>query len=727
MMPSLRASAALAGIGFVALSLTAAGTAGRLAPQGSAVALPGVPLSFGGPAGAAALAPLRSPAPDDLARMRIPASLGRPKIVYSFNPDDDLAAIRRAGFTHVLVSYLQGLPDEEQRRKLDECQQHGLKLIYRMVDLVDRDRRSGGDTRTEHAVMLLRDHPALAGWQTYEETNLPPAAQIATYRKIKRWDPKHPVIVVTTNEYSPGWYQRTYSDDAQDLLMVDFYPYKRRYDGWVYLRQAVPALRAAQKRPVPIIPILQASSATSVASSDDTVWPPSGGLEKQLNLWWGLGADAGVACWLWRGSKEYPFVGIADPMAPAYALRETTDLLARIPDGELPRGTAEVNDRSGRQRKASEREIAAVRVWEPRVNVLMNSGFERGLEGWEGYNEAGKPTDRAYAGRGAVRMKNAGPPQTMGVVQRTDMQVPPNATVTLSCYYKIVRETARLQWTLNTTAFPKFGAAEFLERRERLATGEWRRGSISATNTTGAPQRVTSVSVSSNGFTGEVLLDNFQLELGPQASAYTTRVAEGGHPRRREPLLRYDLRARPSQLQIKRTPPAGTAPAHRLGSARTLSPSGEWTLSAWCAPEAPPAPGQYACLATLTPDTGPSVELRLRVDPERSDLNGWVGVLELATDAATLIRMPMALAPGQPLYWALSRTSGGDWTLAAAPAGYRLRSATARGGWHGGPRSVSLGADGNGEHALNGRVGGGRFVPRALSLAEAERLRDTVE
>src|SRR5438105_5714805 len=66
-----------------------------------------------------ALLPAALPAREEIGRLRLPSSLGKPKIAYSFNPDDDLCAIRRAGFTHVLVSYLQGLPDEEQRQKLD--------------------------------------------------------------------------------------------------------------------------------------------------------------------------------------------------------------------------------------------------------------------------------------------------------------------------------------------------------------------------------------------------------------------------------------------------------------------------------------------------------------------------------------------------------------------------------------------------------------------------------
>src|SRR6266581_1202215 len=74
-----------------------------------------------------ALLPAALPPREEITRLRSASPLGKPKIAYSFNPDDDLGAIRRAGFTHVLVSYLQGRPDEEQRQKLDECRKHGLK------------------------------------------------------------------------------------------------------------------------------------------------------------------------------------------------------------------------------------------------------------------------------------------------------------------------------------------------------------------------------------------------------------------------------------------------------------------------------------------------------------------------------------------------------------------------------------------------------------------------
>lgn len=51
-----------------------------------------------------ALLPAARPAREQIGRLRLPSSLGKPKIAYSLNPDDDLGAIRRAGFTHILVS-----------------------------------------------------------------------------------------------------------------------------------------------------------------------------------------------------------------------------------------------------------------------------------------------------------------------------------------------------------------------------------------------------------------------------------------------------------------------------------------------------------------------------------------------------------------------------------------------------------------------------------------------
>ena len=364
-----------------------------------------------------------------------------------------------------------------------------------------------------------------------------------------------------------------------------------------------------------------------------------------------------------------------------------------------------------------------MRVWQPRVNYLKNSGFERGLEEWSGYGGTASPTDQAYAGHGAARLENAGAPRPIGVGQRADLLVPPNVTVTLSCCCKVVRESAGLQWMIGTTAYPKFGAASFLEGKERLPPRNWQRAAVSATNTTGVPQRVTGVSVISNAFTGEVLLDNFQLELAPHASPYT----EGAPPR--STRLRYEL----SQVGSQR---AGVRGQHRHGHGRgTRLPSSlapEWTLSAWSAPEMPPDGDSYACLAAVE-GAGPRqrgsaehwpLELRLRVDPQRSDANGWAGALEVARAGAAYLRMPIALAPGQPLFWALSCSRGGALTLRAAPAGYWLTSASARATASVSPiRAVSLGADAAGGHPLNGLVAGGRLVPRALSLAAVERLR----
>lgn len=424
-------------------------------------------------------------------------------------------------------------------------------------------------------------------------------------------------------------------------------------------------------------------------------------------------------------------------------------------------------------------EIPAVRVSPPRVNHLKNSGFERGLEGWAGYNEIGTATDQAYAGRGAARIANAGPPKAIGIAQHTDLLVPPNATVTASCYYKVLRETTLLQWMINTTAWPRFGAGAFIEGKERLLAADWRRASLSITNTTGAPQHVTTVAVISNGFTGDVLLDNFQLELAPQASPYTDltsvdlRTADRKSALRRASRLRFDLQAARRSCGSRPTPGRLNAQNPRFAGTGTyalrgwMPPDRGWTLAAWCAPEAPPEEESYACLAALQSTrsptgrragTGTPLELRLRLDSQRSDQYGWVGALEVAAADRVSLQMPIALAPGQPLFWALSKDPRGRITLRAAPAGYRLASRTTGPSDHpveaelprgsgsrraavayrapGGaghalgstsrrniPSEVHLGADAAGGHPLNGLVAAGRFVPRVLPDASVEQLR----
>jgi hypothetical protein len=363
------------------------------------------------------------------------------------------------------------------------------------------------------------------------------------------------------------------------------------------------------------------------------------------------------------------------------------------------------------------------------VNYLQNSGFERGLEGWSAYGEAPGLSDQAYAGHGAARLVNAGSPKAMGIRQQTDLLIRPNETVTLSCYYRVMRPTTDLQWVIDTTAYPKFGAAVLLEDEERLPSGDWRRASISATNATGAPQRVTIVSVLSNTFTGEVLLDDVQLELSPRPSPYTE-----GAPAR---ATRLAYRLPPPEAP----PPASTAPhphrrhvRSRPSSSLIAHPSSlpqDWTLSAWSAPEMPPTGDSYACLAAteISPSgTGrapqtPALELRLRVDPQRSDPYGWVGALEVGRSRSAYLRLPMVLAPGQPLFWALSGGRGGV-TLRAAPEGYRLTSVAALAAGPTVPlRALSLGSDTAGGHPLNGLTGGARLVPQALSLPAVERAR----
>jgi len=148
----------------------------------------------------------------------------------------------------------------------------------------------------------------------------------------------------------------------------------------------------------------------------------------------------------------------------------------------------------------------------------------------------------------------------------------------------------------------------------------------------------------------------------------------------------------------------------------------------------PPDAGTYACLAAIegtgrrgsSPSTASSLELRLRVDPRRSDPNGWVGALEVARASATYLRLTIALAPNQPLFWTLSGSPSGALMLRAAPAGYRLASISAPAGAPKSPLgAVSLGTDAAGLHALNGLTGGARLMPWADSQTKPLRIGGT--
>jgi hypothetical protein len=260
---------------------------------------------------------------------------------------------------------------------------------------------------------------------------------------------------------------------------------------------------------------------------------------------------------------------------------------------------------------------------------------------------------------------------------------------------------------------------------------------VSFTNGTGVTQRITGVSVSSNGFTGDVLLDNFQLELAMEASAYTARtptLAElTTESESRSPRLRFQLPAQTQKLQgttagRRRVRYSASLPAASRSRPAALTTG--WTVSGWCAVETPPAPDSFACLAAIEREPKSPLQLVLRVEPQKSDENGWVGALEVTSGNQDLVRMPVTLAPKQSLFWALVSEPDGRLTLLAAPTGFRLATASspatpsapgARG--RGQVGAICLGSDGRGGHPLNGMTGGGRFVPRAMSLDEVEQIR----
>jgi hypothetical protein len=130
---------------------------------------------------------------------------------------------------------------------------------------------------------------------------------------------------------------------------------------------------------------------------------------------------------------------------------------------------------------------------------------------------------------------------------------------------------------------------------------------------------------------------------------------------------------------------------------------------------------------------GPAVTVRMRIDPARSDPNGWVGRIEAALGESIVTQLPVTMAPGQAVFWALTADARGGLRLHAAPAGYRLQSSgdsgsrpSASGAVSREPWTVSrvyLGTDTRGEHPINGLAGGGWFVNEELDLAAVERLR----
>src|SRR5262249_1498706 len=144
--------------------------------------------------------------------------------------------------------------------------------------------------------------------------------------------------------------------------------------------------------------------------------------------------------------------------------------------------------------------------------------------------------------------------------------------------------------------------------------------------------------------------------------------------------------------------PAGNAASHAVVS--RISASG-WTLSGWSAAETPPPPEEFACLAAVQRGSVGSLELRLRVDSQRSDANGWAASLEVVEAGRRALLMPLALAPGQALFWSLSEGPSGRLRLYAATACYRLAAAeaesptvrTARGHLNLSMSAICLGSD----------------------------------
>ncbi len=144
--------------------------------------------------------------------------------VYPGAPVDEEAPL---GF-NLIAPYLPG--DIEQRRAmredlrqfLDRCAAVGLYVhldIRSAATLPDSEEKWAW---VQEEVKAFRDHPALLCWYLADEPELgsaSPEACAEAYRRIKEWDPYHPITMVFCNSAAAANYA-----DGMDVVMTDPYP-----------------------------------------------------------------------------------------------------------------------------------------------------------------------------------------------------------------------------------------------------------------------------------------------------------------------------------------------------------------------------------------------------------------------------------------------------------------------------------------------------------------------
>jgi hypothetical protein len=116
--------------------------------------------------------------------------------------------------------------NKEAIEYLDLAQKHNLKVMmgFDRYSMIKNDIQ-----HIEDRVDSLKNHPALVYWYLADEPDVSFISQARCqyfYRLIKRFDPRHP-IVVTISSNSP---KLSNYDEAADIIIVDSYPIRDDYN-----------------------------------------------------------------------------------------------------------------------------------------------------------------------------------------------------------------------------------------------------------------------------------------------------------------------------------------------------------------------------------------------------------------------------------------------------------------------------------------------------------------
>lgn len=242
---------------------------------------------------------------------------------YSMEPGDwDLWD----GVFNLVHHSLLGRDATETRRLLDTAWRHGMKIL---TTAPIRDPKTGvvDTSKLTALVAHVGKHPALFGYVMEAAYRIPPAEQKKIYDAIKKIDPAHPVWMEFSSTSSKTW--KLFNPDACDAIFTYNYPYEvqdRPGSNTVgRVRYSVRAVRAANRRHLPVIPLVQTFAGTRWRKI------PPGGVADQFDLWLELDTIAGIGFYRWRGRSDGAYAGLlTDGTKDQYSWKETRTICHQL-------------------------------------------------------------------------------------------------------------------------------------------------------------------------------------------------------------------------------------------------------------------------------------------------------------------------------------------------------------------------------------------------------------